>query len=747
MNYLNKPKFETDDFTAENRKKLAELFPGAVAEGKVNIDLLRTYIGEDFFKDEAYEFTWVGKREAIAEAGKPIRKTLRPCVEESKNWNTTENLYIEGDNLDVLKLLQESYLGKVKMIYIDPPYNTGNDFIYNDKFVKTSKQEDEEAGVYNDDGERMFKNTETNGRFHSDWCSMIYPRLVLARNMLRDDGVIFISIDDNEVAQLRKICDEVFGESNFIAQLIWERAYSPKNDAKYVSNSHDYVLMVGKNLSSFQIGRLPRTEEANARYSNPDNDPRGVWKPSDLSVKTYNAAADYNITTPSGRIIEPPTGRCWRLSKNTFLERLQDNRIWFGVDGNSVPQIKRFLSELKYEGMAAQSIMFYKDVGHSQEGAQEVTKLIGSGAFDGPKPVRLLRRLLALANLNNDDIILDFFSGSATTAHAVMQLNAEDGGKRKFIMVQLPEVCKEGTEAAKAGYKNICEIGKERIRRAGNKILELSLENLEKEGVIVKNERKLSEADSLAKSDGDSNRNLPFVWENTEDRNLQSARPNEEGGNIDSKQYSGRTGARNEGVYSLSENSEGIESGTGNTVVDKCTLRLLAEYGYRINDEYVGGNFKNDGSLDKKAKLSILSSKLSTDIGFRVLKLDSTNMNDVYYSPGEITQDMLPMMESNIKEDRSDMDLLFACLLDWGLPLSMPEKQEKINGFTVYTYNNGDLIACFDKNISEKTIREIADRKPLRAVFRDASFSSSPEKINVFEIFKLLAPNTSVKVI
>lgn len=610
-------KLETSNLATENISKLAALFPGVVADGKVNVDLLRSYIGEDVFGDEAYEFTWVGKRNAVREAGRPICKTLRPCPEESKDWDTTENLYIEGDNLDVLKLLQESYLGKVKMIYIDPPYNTGHDFIYHDNFHSNDDEYNEQTQLFDDDGNRQFhENTTSNPRMHSDWCSMMYPRLVLARNLLQNGGVIFISIDDNEVAQLRKISDEVFGESNFVAQLVWERAYSPKNDAKYISNSHDYVLMYAKSLIGFTIGRLPRTEEANARYSNPDNDPRGVWKPSDMSVKTYNAECDYPITLPSGRVVEPPTGRCWSLSKNAFLERFQDNRIYFGADSNSVPQIKRFLTELKFDGMAPQSIMFYKDVGHSQEGAQEVTKLLDTGAFDGPKPVRLLYRLLTLANTDKDDIVLDFFSGSATTAHAVMQLNAEDGGKRKFIMVQLPEICAEGTEAAKAGYRNICEIGKERIRRAGDKI--------------------------------------------------------------------------------------------------KADAGLMAQ---------------------------------DLDIGFRVLKLDDSNMKDVYYAAGEYTQDMLSQMESNIKDDRNDMDLLFGCLLDWGLPLSMPHTQEQIGGVTVHTYNDGDLLACFADSVSESVVREIARRQPLRVVFRDSSFTDSPSKINVGEIFSLLAPTANVKVI
>lgn len=623
---MNKPNFETPDMTQKNIDKISQLFPNCITETKdengklkkaVNFELLQQMLKSDIVEgDEAYEFTWVGKKAAIVEANKPIRKTLRPCKEESVNWDNTENLYIEGDNLEVLKLLQESYLGKVKMIYIDPPYNTGNDFIYRDDFTSSSEEYEEESGLFDEEGNRMFKNTDTNGRFHSDWCSMIYSRLLLARNLLTDDGVIFISIDDNEVENLKKICDEVFGASNFIAQLIWERAYSPKNDAKFISNSHDYILMIVKDINNFVIGRLPRTEEANARYSNPDNDPRGIWKPSDMSVKTYTPECDYPITTPSGRVVEPPAGRCWSLSAKAFAERLQDNRIWFGEDGNSVPCIKRFLTELKFEGMAPTSILFYKDVGHSQEGAKEVAKILDGGFFSGPKPQRLMKRLLTLANLKEDSIVLDFFSGSASTGHAVMQFNVDNASKRKFIMVQLPELCDEKSEAYKAGYKNICEIGKERIRRAGKKI---------------KEENPLTTQD--------------------------------------------------------------------------------------------------------------------LDVGFRVLKVDDSNMKDIYYSASEYNQGNLDMFESNIKEDRNDLDLLFGCLLDWGLPLSLPYTSETIGKFTVHTYNDGDLVACFNEDVSEDVVKEIARKKPLRAVFRDSSFSNSASKINVFEIFKMISPETSVKVI
>lgn len=465
---------KTMDIVAENVGKLKELFPEAFTEGKVDFDALKEVLGtfvDD--RDERYSFTWNGKSKARMIAQTPSTGTLRPCTEESVDWDSTQNIFIEGDNLEVLKLLQKSYHKKVKMIYIDPPYNTGKDFVYKDNFKDNIKNYKEITGQVDGEGRNISNNPETSGRYHTDWLNMMYPRLKLARNLLKDDGVIFMSIDDNEVSNLRKMCDEIFGEENFIAELIWERAYAPKNDAKFISNSHDYVLMYSKSIELFQIGRLPRTEEANARYKNPDNDPRGVWKPSDLSVKTYNAECDYPITTPSGRVIEPPAGRCWRLSKKAFSERLQDNRIWFGPDGNSVPSIKRFITELKYDGMAPTSILFYKEVGHSQEGAKEVVSLFdGKGHFDGPKPKRLLGRLLTLANTSPDDLILDFFAGSATTADAVLQLNAEDNGSRRFVVAQLPETIEEKSESFKAGYKTIAEISKERIRRAAAKIKE-----------------------------------------------------------------------------------------------------------------------------------------------------------------------------------------------------------------------------------------------------------------------------------
>lgn len=611
---------KSPDLVNANFERLAALFPNCVtetAEGKaIDFDLLKQELSHAVVEGtkERYRLEWLGKKEAIVTANLPTTKTLRPVREDSVDFDNTENLYIEGDNLEVLKLLQESYLGKIKMIYIDPPYNTGKDFVYKDNFTVDSEEWKEKSGDYDEYKQRLVANPETSGRYHSDWLSMMYPRLKLARNLLKEDGVIFISIDDNEVHNLRKVCDEIFGEGNFISQLIWQRAFSPKNDARFISVSHDIVLMYSKSISEFKIGRLPRTEDANARYSNPDNDPRGVWMSSDISVKTYNPENDYPITTPSGRIVEPPAGRCWRLSKKAFFERLEDNRIWFGPNGDNTPRIKRFLSELRNEGMVPTSILFHKDVGHSQEGAQEVVKLFeGNGHFDGPKPIRLLIHLLILANLKEDDIVLDFFSGSASTAHAVLQQNAEKGGNRKFIMVQLPEATDEKSEAYKAGYKNICEIGKERIRRAAKKIKE-------------------------------------------------------------------ETGA-------------------------------------------------------------------DIDYGFRVYRLDSSNMQDVYYRPQDYKQDQLDMFADNVKPDRTPDDLLAQVMLDWGLPLSLKIEQAQIAGKQVFKVAGDSLYACFDKGIDEGFAKAIAQDKPLRIVFRDSGFKDDTAKTNVKQLLKQLSPETEMKVI
>lgn len=624
---MDKLRMQSTNGVQENIVKIQSLFPDCVTETidertgelvrKVDFEKLQQNLSAVIIsgREERYQFTWPDKKKAILLANSPINAALRPCREESVDFDNTQNLYIEGDNLDVLKCLKETYLHKVKMIYIDPPYNTGNDFVYEDDFAESSAEYLANSGQFDEQGNRLVANTESNGRFHTDWLNMIYPRLKVARDLLTDDGVIFISIDDNEIENLRKVCDEIFGESNFVAQLIWERAYSPKNDARFISNSHDYVLMFAKDINQFVIGRLERTAEANSRYSNPDNDPRGDWKPSDMSVKTYNVESDYPITTPSGRVVEPPAGRCWRLSKNAFFERLRDNRIWFGPDGNSVPCIKRFLSELKFDGMAPTSILFYKDVGHSQEGAKEVVALFGDkGVFDGPKPVRLLQRLITLANLKDDSIVLDFFSGSATTAHALLKTNAEKEKHCKFILVQLPE---EVSETKKdQGYKTICEIGKERIRRAGKKIKEES----------------------------------PLT-------------------------------------------TQGL------------------------------------------------------DTGFRVLKLDSSNMEDIYYTPKDISQANLFSLVDNVKPDRTAEDLLFQVMLELGATLDSKIATEVVSGKTIYNVADGYIVACFDKDVTDEVVTTIAKMHPLYAVLRDTSMATDSTATNFEQLFKTYSPDTVTKIL
>lgn len=621
---------ESPDMTAQNIDRIAALFPNCITEmldeerstpekkvykRAINFELLKQMLSPDVVDgDEAYEFTWVGKKAAIVEANKPIRKTLRPCMAESKDWDSTENLYIEGDNLEVLKLLQESYLGKVKMIYIDPPYNTGNDFIYADDFKMESEEWKVESGEWSEEGDRLFKNTDTNGRFHSDWCSMIYSRLMLARNLLTDDGVIFISIDDNEQENLEKICDEVFGRTNMVGMILWKKKTNG-NNMGFLPPVHDYILCYAKSIEMISEMGYPVTNEFISKtFSNPDEDARGPWTTSDLSAN--HKGPYFAICNPkTGEIHYPPQGRYWVFNEQEVKKRIADGRIIFGKSGTGRPIQKIFLSSRKLSKIRADS--WWADNGMNEDATKELSELFGvTKLFTHPKPSKLLYHLCKICTDNND-CILDFFSGSATTAHAVMQLNAEDGGRRKFIMVQLPEPCDEKSEAYKAGYKNICEIGKERIRRAGEKILKEQLAN-------------------------------------------------------------------------------------------------------------------NNSTLNSP------NSKL--DIGFRVLKLDSTNMKDVYYAPSDYDQDFLHQLESNIKDDRTDLDLLFGCLIEWGLPLSLPYKSEQLGGCTVHTYNDGDLIACFDANVPESVVKEIAKRKPLRAVFRDSGFASSPEKINVFEIFKLYMP-------
>lgn len=463
---------KTLDIAEENIKKLREIFPDVFIEDKVDFEKLKQILGEYIeTSNERYNFSWNGKAKALRISQTPSTGTLRPCKEESKDWDTTQNLYIEGDNLEVLKLLQKSYHRKVKMIYIDPPYNTGNDFVYPDDFTDNIENYKRITGQVDEEGRNISSNKETNGRYHTDWLNMMYPRLRLARNLLADDGVIFISIDDNEVDNLKKICNEVFGEENFIACIIWERAFSPVNLKKHFSENHDYILCYSKLIEITECNGLKRNENNDSRYKNLDNDLRGVWTSSDMTVGPVIESKLYDIITPNGKTVRPSSGRCWLFTEDRYYEMLKDNRIWFGENGDNMPRVKKFLTEVK-DGITPLTIWKYQEVGHSQDAQQKLKSLFSDKAyFDYPKSVELINRMLELYS-NKDSIILDFFSGSATTAHAVMQLNAEDGGNRKFIMVQLPEPTEEKDEAYKAGYKNICEIGKERIRRAGEKIKE-----------------------------------------------------------------------------------------------------------------------------------------------------------------------------------------------------------------------------------------------------------------------------------
>ena len=678
----NKLPLQTPNLTAQNIDKIAALFPNCITEmldeekstpdhkvykRGINFELLKQMLSPDVVDgDEAYEFTWVGKKASIVEANKPIRKTLRPCPEESKNWDDTENLYIEGDNLEVLKLLQESYLGKVKMIYIDPPYNTGNDFIYADDFMRSQDEENRQMGMYDEDENRLFKNNDSNGRFHSDWCSMMYSRLMLARNFLTEDGVAFVSIDDNELNSLISLGKEIFGAPNYIATFIWEKRKTREN-RKIVSVRHDYIVCFVKNFDerTNAIGLEQMNEEAIERYKNPDNDPRGVWTsvPAIAQAGHGTKSQFYTLTSPKGLKFDPPSGSCWRYTESKMKEAIDDNRIWFGSDGTGVPRIKKFLTEGK-QGLTPETMLSADAVGTNDSAKRELVSLFdGVAVFETPKPVSLIAHLISICNESKDAICLDFFSGTATTANAVMQLNAKDNGHRKFIMVQLPEPCDEKSEAYKAGYKTICDIGKERIRRAGEKI----------------------------KQEDDCWKCVPL-------NRMDGSKPG-----------------------------------------DDTTAKIV----------------KTIDAGDGKPPIEMVDISKNPDVGFRVFKLDDTNMKDIYYSADEYSQTNLEDLESNIKEDRTDLDLLFGCLLDWGLPLSMPYRSEKIDNCTVHTYAPGDaalnvpdaLIACFDSNVPENVIKEISKRKPRRAVFRDSSFASSPEKINVFEIFKLYAPDTDVKVI
>ncbi|WP_019004927.1 site-specific DNA-methyltransferase [Cohnella laeviribosi] len=638
---MKKLTMKSVDLTQVNIDKIAELFPNVITEARdekgkikraVDFDLLKQELSDVLVEGEKerYQLTWPGKKEAILTANSPIDKTLRPIKEDSVDWENTKNLYIEGDNLEVLKLLQESYLNKVKIIYIDPPYNTGNDFIYKDDFKKNTKEYLEESGQINEEGMRLVPNPSSNGRFHSDWLTMIYSRLKIARNLLKDDGAIFISIDDNEFDNVKKICDEIFGTNNFITAIPWQSRQSIQNDTD-LSTSHEYIIVYAKvrrqenrrlkesNINSwfkektFAFYPLPLDE---SKFENPDNDPRGKWKADPFDAPNVRPNLTYKIVNPNtGQEFWPPSGRCWRTEEENYKKLLADNRIIFGKNGESRPQLKVFYNEKRQFGSVENTWFDGTRCGTTTEGTKEQQKLFdGFSFFDTPKPTRLIKKILEITTApQKDDIVLDFFSGSATTAHAVMQLNAEDQGNRKFIMVQLPEETNETSEAYKAGYKNICDIGKERIRRAAKKIKE-------------------------------------------------------------------ETGA-------------------------------------------------------------------DIDYGFRVFRVDSSNMKDVYYAPDKLKQGDIFDLTSNIKEDRTGEDLLIQVMLELGLELSLPMETKQIEGKTVHYVAGNSLIACFDDNVSESVIKQIAAEKPLRVVFRDSSFENDSARINVEELFKMLSPGTEIQVL
>ncbi|MFL1013256.1 site-specific DNA-methyltransferase [Flavisericum labens] len=607
------------DFVNENFEKLADLFPNCVtesADGKaIDFDLLKQELSHKVVEGtkERYRLEWSGKREAIVTANLPTTKTLRPVREDSVDFDNTENLYIEGDNLEVLKLLQESYLGKIKMIYIDPPYNTGKDFVYKDNFTKDAQEELLDSGQKDEQNQRLVANPETGGRYHSDWLSMMYPRLKLARNLLTDDGVIFISIDDNEVHNLRRICDDVFGDLSHVGTIVWRKKYGLQNDAKYYSTSHEYLLTYAKKKYEFKPNLVDRTDQQDNRYKNPDNDPRGPWKSADLSVGRVTEKDRYSITTPSGRVVNPPEGRSWVVGESKFDELVKDNRIWFGQSGSNVPSVKKFLTEVK-QGLTPATFWDYDEVGHTDGSNKALKKIFdGRSYFDYPKPVEYLKKAITIGS-NRDDIVLDFFSGSASIAEAVFKINSEkENSNRKFLCVQLNEKTEEKSDAFKDGYKNICEIGKERIRRAAAKIKE--------------------------------------------------------------------------------------------------------------------------------------ETKADIDYGFRVYRLDESNMQDVYYKPQEYTQDNLELFSDNVKPDRTADDLLAQVMLDWGLPLSLKIEQKTIEGKHVFKVSENSLYACFDDGIDEVFAKAIAKDQPLRIVFKDSGFKDDTAKTNVKQLLKQLNPETEMKVI
>lgn len=633
---MDKLKMHSLDGVERNIELIGKLFPNAITEvmrdGKVehaiDFDVLRQELSDSIVegREERYQFTWPDKKKAMLAANAPITATLRPVVADSVGKDGTpggfdsENLYIEGDNLEVLKLLQETYLGKVKMIYIDPPYNTGNDFVYEDDFAQSAADYMDNSGQYDEEGNRLVTNTESNGRFHTDWLNMIYPRLKIAKDLLADDGVIFISIDDNELNSLISIGKEIFGSDNYIATFVWEKRKTREN-RKIISVRHDYIVCFTKVFEqrANAIGLEDMNDEAIERYKNPDNDPRGVWTsvPAIAQGGHGTKSQFYTLTSPKGLKFDPPSGSCWRYTQERMKQAIEDNRIWFGSDGTGVPRIKKFLSEGK-QGLTPETLLSAESVGTNDSAKRELVALFeGMAVFETPKPVSLIGHMLSICNNAQGGIFVDFFSGTATTAHAVMQLNAKDNGHRKFIMVQLPEKTDEKSEAYKAGYKNICEIGKERIRRAGKKI-------------------------------------------------------------------------------------------------------------------------KEDAGLTAPADL---------DIGFRCLRLDESNMKPVYYTPDEVGQQDLFSLVDNVKSDRTPEDLLFQVMLDLGVLLSSPIEVKEIAGKKVFNVADGFLLACFDHNVTDETVKAIAQMKPYYAVFRDSSMANDSVATNFEQIFETYSPDTVRKVL
>ena len=612
-NEIKKLKMESVDIANENINKIKELFQNVVTESGIDFDLLKQELSKDLFESgkEKYQLTWPGKKDSIVIANTPTTKTLRPIKEKSVDFDNTKNIYIEGDNLEALKILQESYLGKIKCIYIDPPYNTGNDFIYNDNFKKTEEEEKKDSGEMDEYNRRLVTNSDSNGRFHSDWLSMMYPRLKLARNLLTEDGVIFISIDDNECANLKKMCDEIFGENNFIASLVWQKNFAPKNDNKYISTSTENILVYSKNKIKFDRGLLPREDKYNKGYSNIDNDPRGEWTSGSMIATTFSKSGVFEIVSPSGKVNMPPLGRCWRFSQSTVEKLKEDNRIWWGKDGTGVPRVKRFLTEMP-QGIVPQNLMLYTEVGSNQDGNAQLKELFGAQIFDYPKNTKLIDRILTIGNLKKDDIVLDFFSGSATTAHTVMLKNiVTDKNQIKYILVQLPEQFIDNS--GEFYFNTICDLGEERIRRA--------------------------------------------AWKIKEETNAD------------------------------------------------------------------------------------------IDYGFRVYKVDSSNMKKVYYRPSEVSQQQMSLFESNIKEDRTPEDLLTQVILDLGLTLDLNIEEKTILNNNVYYVDKNSLVACFDNELNIDIIDEICKVHPLKIVFKENSFKNDTDKINAFERIKNLSKDTEISVI